>query len=129
MASQGKVAVVTGGGSGIGRAAALALQGDGWNVVVAGRRKEELDKTGGLAKPGGGKIVAVRADVGKPEDVKACSPRPRRRSAAASTSCSTTPASARRRCRWRSCPSRRGGRWSTSSCTARSCAHRRRSRS
>ena len=71
MASQGKIAVVTGGGSGIGRSAALALQGDGWNVVVAGRRKEELDKTVGMAKPGGSKMVAVRADVGKPEDVKA----------------------------------------------------------
>ena len=71
MASQGKVALVTGGGSGIGRSAALALQGDGWNVVVAGRRKEELDKTVGLAKAGGGKMLAVRADVGKPEDVKA----------------------------------------------------------
>jgi len=70
MASQGKVAVVTGGGSGIGRAAALALQGDGWNVVVVGRRKEELDKTVGLAKAGGGKMAAVSADVGKPEDVK-----------------------------------------------------------
>ena len=70
MASQGKVALVTGGGSGIGRSAALALQGDGWNVVVAGRRKEELDKTVAMAKAGGGKMVAVRADVGKPEDVK-----------------------------------------------------------
>ena len=70
MASQGKVAVVTGGGSGIGRAAALALQGDGWNVVVAGRRKEELDKTASMAKAGGGKIVGVRCDVSKPEDVK-----------------------------------------------------------
>jgi NAD(P)-dependent dehydrogenase (short-subunit alcohol dehydrogenase family) len=69
MASQGKVALVTGGGSGIGRASALALQGDGWNVVVAGRRKEELDKTVAMAKSGGGKMVAVRADVGKPEDV------------------------------------------------------------
>jgi NAD(P)-dependent dehydrogenase (short-subunit alcohol dehydrogenase family) len=70
MASQGKVAVVTGGGSGIGRSAALALQGDGWNVVVAGRRKEELDKTVAMAKAGGGKMLAVRADVGKHEDVK-----------------------------------------------------------
>ena len=70
MASQGKVAIVTGGGSGIGRSAALALQGDGWNVVVSGRRKEELDKTVAMAKAGGGKMLAVRADVGKQEDVK-----------------------------------------------------------
>ena len=62
--AQGKVALVTGGGSGIGRSAALALQGDGWNVVVTGRRKEELDKTIALAKEGGGKMVAVAADVG-----------------------------------------------------------------
>jgi NAD(P)-dependent dehydrogenase (short-subunit alcohol dehydrogenase family) len=71
MASQGKVALVTGGGSGIGRSAALALQGDGWNVVVSGRRKEELDKTVSMAKAGGGKMLAIRVDVGKAEDVKA----------------------------------------------------------
>jgi NAD(P)-dependent dehydrogenase (short-subunit alcohol dehydrogenase family) len=70
MAAQGKVALVTGGGSGIGRAAALALQGDGWNVAVTGRRKEELDKTVALAKADGGRMVAIAADVGKPEDVK-----------------------------------------------------------
>ena len=68
--AQGKVALVTGGGSGIGRAAALALQGDGWNVAVTGRRKAELDKTLETAKAGGGKMVAIAADVGKPEDVK-----------------------------------------------------------
>ena len=71
MASQGKVAIVTGGGSGIGRSSALALQGDGWNVVVSGRRKEELDKTVSMAKAGGGKMLAIRADVGKADDVKA----------------------------------------------------------
>ena len=65
-----KVAIITGGGTGIGRSAALALQGDGWNVVVTGRRKAELDKTLELAKPSGGKMHAVAADVGKPEDVK-----------------------------------------------------------
>ena len=70
MTAHGKVALVTGGGTGIGRAAALALQGDGWNVVVTGRRKEQLDETVAEAKTGGGKMVAIAADVGKPEDVK-----------------------------------------------------------
>jgi NAD(P)-dependent dehydrogenase (short-subunit alcohol dehydrogenase family) len=70
MTGQGKVALITGGGTGIGRAAALHLQADGWNVVVTGRRKEELDKTCALAKAGGGKMAAIVADVGKPADVK-----------------------------------------------------------
>jgi len=70
MASQGKIALITGGGSGIGRAAALALQAEGWNVAVAGRRREELDKTVAMAKTPGGKMVAIAADVGKPDDVK-----------------------------------------------------------
>jgi NAD(P)-dependent dehydrogenase (short-subunit alcohol dehydrogenase family) len=70
MTGQGKVALVTGGGTGIGRSAALALQGDGWSVVVTGRRKEELDKTVAMAKAGGGRMHAVAADVGKPDDVK-----------------------------------------------------------
>src|SRR5262245_21263299 len=70
IVAQGKVALITGGGTGIGRAAALALQGDGWNVAITGRRKEELDKTVAAGKAGGGKMVAITADVGKPEDVK-----------------------------------------------------------
>jgi NAD(P)-dependent dehydrogenase (short-subunit alcohol dehydrogenase family) len=65
-----KVAIITGGGTGIGRSAALHLQADGWNVVVTGRRKEELDKTIALAKPGGGKMHAIAADVSKQGDVK-----------------------------------------------------------
>jgi NAD(P)-dependent dehydrogenase (short-subunit alcohol dehydrogenase family) len=72
--AQGKVALVTGGGTGIGQAAALALQGDGWNVAITGRRKAELDKTVAMAqsgaKAGGGRMVAIPADVGKPDDVK-----------------------------------------------------------
>ncbi len=66
-----KVAIVTGGGTGIGRAAALHLQADGWNVVVAGRRKEELEKTVAMAKAGGGKMLAVATDVTKQDQVKA----------------------------------------------------------
>ncbi len=66
-----KVAIITGGGTGIGRAAALHLQADGWDVVVAGRRQEELDKTCALAKAGGGRMLAVPTDVTKQEQVKA----------------------------------------------------------
>jgi NAD(P)-dependent dehydrogenase (short-subunit alcohol dehydrogenase family) len=66
-----KVAIITGGGTGIGRAAALHLQMDGWDVVVAGRRKEELDKTVAMAKAGAGKMLAVATDVTKQDQVKA----------------------------------------------------------
>lgn len=66
-----KIAIVTGGGSGIGRAAALALQAAGWHVAVAGRRADELDKTAGMAKAGGGRILAVPTDVSKQEQIEA----------------------------------------------------------
>ena len=58
-----KIAVVTGAGSGIGRASALALQAEGYHVAVAGRRAEELEKTAGMAKAGGGRILPVPTDV------------------------------------------------------------------
>jgi NAD(P)-dependent dehydrogenase (short-subunit alcohol dehydrogenase family) len=66
-----KVAVVTGGGSGIGRCVAIALQENGWDVVVAGRRLSELDKTVSDAKPGGGRMLAVATDVTDPLSVDA----------------------------------------------------------
>ena len=70
MAAQNKVALVTGGGTGSGQAAALALQGDGWNVVVTGRRREELDKTVQLGKADGGTLLAIPANVASQDDVK-----------------------------------------------------------
>jgi NAD(P)-dependent dehydrogenase (short-subunit alcohol dehydrogenase family) len=66
-----KVAVVTGGGSGIGKAVALALGRDGYSVVVAGRRKEPLDATAAEGSTLGAGMLAVPTDVADPTAVKA----------------------------------------------------------
>ena len=50
MATSGKIAVITGAGSGIGRASAHALLEAGWNVVLAGRRRDMLEEPATLAK-------------------------------------------------------------------------------
>jgi NAD(P)-dependent dehydrogenase (short-subunit alcohol dehydrogenase family) len=71
MASNGKIALVSGAGSGIGRAVSLALQGAGYSVVLAGRRAAELERTVGLAKSDGGKMLAVPTDVSQPDSVQA----------------------------------------------------------
>jgi NAD(P)-dependent dehydrogenase (short-subunit alcohol dehydrogenase family) len=69
MGTNGRVAIVTGAGSGIGRAASLALNAAGYSVVLAGRRFTELEKTVAMANDG--KMVPVATDVGKPESVNA----------------------------------------------------------
>ena len=58
-----KVAIVTGGGSGIGRGIALALARSGGRVVVCGRRKENLDQTVQKIFETGGNVLAAQADV------------------------------------------------------------------
>ncbi|WP_369169188.1 SDR family NAD(P)-dependent oxidoreductase [Streptomyces sp. R28] len=66
-----RTALVTGAGSGIGRAIALALAAEGANVVVAGRRRDPLDETVTLIEGAGGKALAVTADVSLATDVQA----------------------------------------------------------
>jgi NAD(P)-dependent dehydrogenase (short-subunit alcohol dehydrogenase family) len=65
-----KVAVVTGGGTGIGRASALALGRDGYSVVIAGRRPDRLEQTVRDGAAEGSRLLAVVADVSVPQDVR-----------------------------------------------------------
>lgn len=65
----GKVAIVTGGGTGIGKAISLALAAAGAKVVVASRRKEKLDEVVNLIAQSGGEALAVATDVSKQEDI------------------------------------------------------------
>ena len=65
------VALVTGAGSGVGRAVALALAGEGYRVALAGRRREALDAVAEAARAGGGEALAVPSDVGDPASVDA----------------------------------------------------------
>ena len=84
-----RVAYVSGGGTGIGRATATALAGDGWSVVVLGRRPEPLAGTveAVRAEVPGAELHAVTADLAEPDQVEravadaaaAAGPRRRRR--------------------------------------------------
>lgn len=68
-AGEGKVALVTGAGSGIGRAVALALLREGWSVVLTGRRTDALAATAAMALAGARTLV-VAADVADPSSVR-----------------------------------------------------------
>ena len=68
-ANAGRVALVTGGGTGIGRATALELAGTGARVVVCGRREEPLSQVREEVESHGGACLAVPADLREPEGV------------------------------------------------------------
>jgi NAD(P)-dependent dehydrogenase (short-subunit alcohol dehydrogenase family) len=68
---KGKVAVVTGGSSGIGRAAALAFAREGARVLIAARRETEGEETVRRIRAGGGEGTFVRTDVTREEDIAA----------------------------------------------------------
>lgn len=67
---EGKVAVVTGGGSGIGRASAMALAREGARVVVADINAEGAEETAKMIKETGGESIFIRADITKAGDVQ-----------------------------------------------------------
>jgi NAD(P)-dependent dehydrogenase (short-subunit alcohol dehydrogenase family) len=71
MSTSPKVALVTGAGSGIGQACALALMHAGYHVVLAGRRADALQDTIAKASADGKRLLAVPTDVGRPESVQA----------------------------------------------------------
>ncbi|MFO1363675.1 MAG: SDR family oxidoreductase [Burkholderiales bacterium] len=66
-----KIAIVTGAGSGIGRASAVALLKAGWSVALAGRRADALAESVKLAGADGARAAAVPTDVTNPESVRA----------------------------------------------------------
>jgi NAD(P)-dependent dehydrogenase (short-subunit alcohol dehydrogenase family) len=70
MTADGKIAMITGAGSGIGRATTLALLREGYSVVLVGRRPESLDQTVAAAGPDGARTLAVPADVSDPSSVR-----------------------------------------------------------
>ncbi len=61
---------MTGAGSGIGRAASLALHAAGYSIVLAGRRIEQLNETAARAQASEGKLLVVPTDVGRPDHVR-----------------------------------------------------------
>jgi len=70
-AGMSKAALITGAGTGVGKAAALALAGAGWSVALVGRREEPLRAAAAEAEALGARAIVCAGDVARPEDVRA----------------------------------------------------------
>ena len=69
MTTHSKFALVTGAGSGIGRAVAIALESSGYSVALAGRRAAELEQTAAFGSRSGANMLVVPADISQPDSV------------------------------------------------------------
>lgn len=70
MKLQGKIAIITGGGTGIGKATALIFAQEGAAVAVAGRRENKLGETINAIQKNGGKAIYIVGDISKVSDTK-----------------------------------------------------------
>lgn len=70
MTKNEKIAIVTGAGTGVGKASSLALAADGWKIVLAGRRQKLLEETASAIEASGGKAIPVPTDTADPLSVK-----------------------------------------------------------
>jgi NAD(P)-dependent dehydrogenase (short-subunit alcohol dehydrogenase family) len=70
MTKNEKIAIVTGAGTGVGKASSLALAADGWKIVLAGRRLKLLEATASAIEDSGGKAIAIPTDTADPLSVK-----------------------------------------------------------
>ena len=70
MTKNEKIAIVTGAGSGVGKASSIALAADGWTIMLAGRRQKPLEETALTIEATGGKAIAIPTDTADPLSVK-----------------------------------------------------------
>lgn len=66
----GKVAIITGGNSGVGAAAAMLFAKEGAKVVISARRQAQLEEVANKIKEAGGEVLSVVTDISKPQDAK-----------------------------------------------------------
>ena len=77
MGLGGKVALITGGSDGIGKAAALSLSREGVKVVICARRLDALESAAQeIRSDTGGEVMAISADISNPDDIDSLFPRP-----------------------------------------------------